>query len=73
MNIAVIGAGAGGIGAAKEILAQQALQRGDGRYIQSVTVYEQSDRIGGVWVYSDRVGKDQFGIDIHTSMYKDLM
>ena len=35
-------------------------------------VYEQSSDIGGTWVYNDKVGKDENGMPIHSSMYKSL-
>lgn len=38
----------------------------------NVTIYEQTDAIGGTWNYTEKVGKDGFGLDIHTSMYHEL-
>ena len=35
-------------------------------------VYEQSNEIGGTWVYNDKVGNDEHGMPIHSSMYKSL-
>uniref|UniRef100_A0A1B0CKM6 Flavin-containing monooxygenase n=1 Tax=Lutzomyia longipalpis TaxID=7200 RepID=A0A1B0CKM6_LUTLO len=63
MKVAVIGAGSGGLCAAKHSL-EAGLE---------VTVYEQTDQIGGTWVYRDDVGKDKHGLDIHSSMYRGLM
>jgi dimethylaniline monooxygenase (N-oxide forming) len=37
-----------------------------------VTAFEQSDKIGGTWVYSDEIGTDKFGNQIHSSMYQKL-
>lgn len=37
-----------------------------------VTVYEQAEQIGGTWVYTDKIGKDKYGVRIHTSMYQGL-
>lgn len=34
--------------------------------------FEQTDKVGGTWVYTDQIGKNEFGIDIHSSMYKEL-
>lgn len=34
--------------------------------------FEQSDKVGGTWVYSDETGADKFGNEIHSSMYKGL-
>ncbi|EAT48105.1 AAEL000829-PA [Aedes aegypti] len=58
----IIGAGAAGICAAK-----YALQAGG-----DVVVFEQTDQIGGTWSYTDAVGKDRHGLDIHSSMYDSL-
>lgn len=62
LDIAVIGAGAAGIVSAKNA-------HKDGH---NVTVYEQTGEIGGIWVYTDEVGKDQYGVPIHTPMYQGL-
>ncbi|KAJ6633701.1 Flavin-containing monooxygenase FMO GS-OX3 [Pseudolycoriella hygida] len=62
MKVAVVGAGTAGICAAKYVLAR--------RY--TVTVYEQTSKIGGTWVYTDSIGSDNYGLDIHSSMYKGL-
>lgn len=62
MNIAVIGAGTAGICAAKHSLAHGC----------SVTVYEQAKQVGGTWVYTDNIGSDSYGLDVHSSMYKGL-
>jgi dimethylaniline monooxygenase (N-oxide forming) len=37
-----------------------------------VTVFEQTGKIGGTWVYTDEVGKDKNGLDVHSSMYQGL-
>lgn len=62
MHIAVIGAGTAGICAAKH-----ALVRG-----YKVTVFEQAKQVGGTWVYTENVGTDEFGLEVHSSMYKGL-
>lgn len=31
-----------------------------------------TDNIGGTWVYTDKTGKDEYGIPIHSSMYQNL-
>lgn len=62
LNIAIIGAGPGGLFSAKHSLAHG----------HRVTVYEQSDAIGGVWVYTNQTGENQYGLNIHTAMYKGL-
>lgn len=62
LNIVVIGAGLSGICSAK-----YAIQSG-----HSVSIYEQTSNIGGTWIYTDTTGTDEYGIDIHTSMYHGL-
>ena len=62
MKLCVIGAGAAGLCAAKNGI----------EFGYEVTVFEQTDQIGGTWVYTDDVGKDKNGLDIHTSMYQGL-
>lgn len=62
MRVAVIGAGTSGLAAAKNCL-QAGLD---------VIVYEQCANIGGTWFYTEQTGKNEYGLDIHTSMYRDL-
>lgn len=64
---AVIGAGAAGLAAARELVREGHV----------VTVLEQTDRIGGVWAYTDAVEDDPLGLDphrqrVHSSMYEGL-
>jgi dimethylaniline monooxygenase (N-oxide forming) len=61
-KVAVIGAGASGLCSAKRCLEAGL----------SVTVFEKSDVVGGTWVYTDNVGKDEHGYEVHTSMYQGL-
>ena len=62
LNVVVIGAGASGL-----VSAKYAIEQG-----HKVTVYEQGEELGGQWVYTDKVGKDEYGNDVHSSMYKHL-
>lgn len=62
LRIAVIGAGLGGLCAAKYAKHSGHL----------VTIFEQCNVIGGTWVYSDAIGVDEQGLNIHTSMYHNL-
>ncbi|XP_031639724.1 senecionine N-oxygenase-like, partial [Contarinia nasturtii] len=62
LNIAVIGAGASGLAATKRSLDEG----------HNVTVYEQGEAVGGIWFYTDKIGKDEYGINIHTPMYQGL-
>ncbi|KAL4714912.1 hypothetical protein ACJJTC_014283 [Scirpophaga incertulas] len=63
-RVCVIGAGAAGLCAARHLLATSG--------VACVDVLEQSNRLGGTWVYTETVGYDDFGLPIHTSMYKSL-
>lgn len=58
LEIAVIGAGPSGLCCAKNAL----------NYGHNVTVYEQNSKVGGQWMYTD-----EFGLAIHSSVYKSLL
>lgn len=62
MKLCVIGAGGAGLCGAYHGL----------RFGYEVTVFEQTSEIGGTWVYNDKTGKDEYGLDIHSSMYQGL-
>ncbi|KAI3922282.1 hypothetical protein MKX01_005971 [Papaver californicum] len=66
-KVAVIGAGAAGMVASREL-------RREGH---EVVVFERSDRVGGTWVYNPNVDSDPLGLDpsrtiIHSSLYNSL-
>uniref|UniRef100_A0A7N0TKY3 Flavin-containing monooxygenase n=1 Tax=Kalanchoe fedtschenkoi TaxID=63787 RepID=A0A7N0TKY3_KALFE len=66
-HVAVVGAGAGGLVAAREL-------RNEGH---SVVVYENQSRLGGTWVYdpdveSDPICQDPSRTMIHSSLYDSL-
>lgn len=63
LSVAVIGAGAAGLCAARHLSAHPRVR---------ATVYEQSSSVGGTWVFTDNIGKDQNGLPVHSSMYKNL-
>lgn len=63
MKVAVIGAGCGGLCAAKN-----SIEAG-----LDVVVFEQTDQIGGTWVYREETSLDQFGLPVHSSMYQGLV
>lgn len=63
VRIAVIGAGAAGLCAARHIAHHDGM---------SCVVYEQTDAVGGTWCYTDNVGTNKYGLPVHTSMYKNL-
>ncbi|GAB0099094.1 Flavin-containing monooxygenase [Sergentomyia squamirostris] len=62
MKVCVIGAGVGGLCAARHSL-EAGLE---------VVVFEKSDEIGGIWVYSEETDKDIYDLDVHTSRYQSL-
>ncbi|XP_038066924.1 flavin-containing monooxygenase FMO GS-OX-like 2 isoform X4 [Patiria miniata] len=64
IRVAVIGGGAAGLCAARYLRAKPDV-------FQAV-VYEQADQIGGTWVYTENVGKDKYGLPVHSSMYQRL-
>nr|CAD7200030.1 unnamed protein product [Timema douglasi] len=64
LSVAVIGAGAGGLCAARHLVDQP------DTFI--FKVFEQTGRVGGTWVYTDETNTDQHGLPIHSSMYRDL-
>ena len=59
----MLGAGAAGLCAARHLTSSPRL---------SLTIFEQSNNIGGTWVYTEKVGRDQHGLPLHSSMYKNL-
>ncbi|KAI4315283.1 hypothetical protein L6164_028112 [Bauhinia variegata] len=66
-RVAVIGAGAAGLVAAREL-------RREGH---RVVVFERGDQVGGTWVYTSEVESDPIGIDpnravVHSSLYQSL-
>lgn len=63
-KVAVIGAGMSGLVTARELLRES----------HDVTVFEKSNRVGGIWVYDTRVESDPVGLDparekVHSSLY----
>ncbi|XP_031627748.1 senecionine N-oxygenase-like [Contarinia nasturtii] len=62
LRIAVIGAGAAGLASAKNALEQG----------HDVYVFEKTGVLGGIWYYTDRIGVDDYGVEIHTPMYQRL-
>lgn len=63
MKLCVIGAGAAGLCAIKRAI----------EYDCDVTAFELSDKVGGLWNFTDQVGKDEHGIEVHSSMYQGLV
>ncbi|XP_030217662.1 flavin-containing monooxygenase FMO GS-OX5 isoform X2 [Gadus morhua] len=65
LRVAVVGAGAAGLCAARHILARPALY-------DPPVVYELTENVGGTWCYEERVGCYGNGHPIPSSMYKNL-
>lgn len=63
LRIGVIGAGAAGLSAVKHALD----------FGCDVMAFEKNDEIGGTWIYTDDVGKDQHGLELFSGMYQGLM
>ncbi|CAG9785970.1 unnamed protein product [Diatraea saccharalis] len=63
-RVCVLGAGAAGLCSARHLLVEPSVER--------VDILEQASQLGGTWVYTETVGYDDFGLPIHTSMYKSL-
>ncbi|CAA7034216.1 unnamed protein product [Microthlaspi erraticum] len=66
-HVAVIGSGAAGLVAAREL-------RREGH---SVVVFERQKKVGGTWIYTDHVESDPLSIDptrivVHSSVYDSL-
>lgn len=65
MHIAIIGAGAAGLASARHVT--------DPKFNFTCEIFEQTDTLGGTWVYTDLTGVDQHGLPVHTSMYHGLV
>ena len=64
MKVCVVGAGLSGLITLRYLL--------DKAEYFDITAYEQAGDIGGTWVYTDRVGTDEKGMPLLSSMYRDL-
>ena len=65
LSVAVIGAGAAGLCAARHLSAL-------GWPGLRLRVFEQAEFVGGTWVYTDTVDTDTRGLPVHSSMYSNL-
>ena len=63
-KVAGIGAGVCGLAAARHLA--------DPAWGLDFTLFEMTDKIGGTWVYTERTGTDEYGLPVHSSMYKNL-
>jgi dimethylaniline monooxygenase (N-oxide forming) len=62
-SFCVIGAGPAGLAAVKNCL-ESGFQ---------VVAFEKGNQVGGTWVYSEDVGEDKYGVEVHSSMYQGLI
>eukprot|EP00117_Sycon_ciliatum_P048881 scpid70511/ scgid34734/ Flavin-containing monooxygenase FMO GS-OX-like 5; Flavin-monooxygenase glucosinolate S-oxygenase-like 5 len=62
-RIAVIGAGAAGLSVARHFVPGPTYE---------VVIYEQSDQVGGTWVYREEVPEESEDRTVHSSMYINL-
>ncbi|KAG2319991.1 hypothetical protein Bca52824_013204 [Brassica carinata] len=67
LHVAVIGAGAAGLAAARELRRES----------HSVVVFERSAQVGGLWVYTPQTEPDPLSLDpnrtvVHSSVYASL-
>ncbi|XP_030635372.1 flavin-containing monooxygenase FMO GS-OX-like 4 [Chanos chanos] len=65
LRVAVIGAGAAGLCAARHLLSRP-------ETFAAPVVYELTKHVGGTWVYEEKVGCYDNGLPIQSSMYRDL-
>jgi len=63
-RIAIVGSGVAGLIVARHVVSKL--------NIYSLMMFEQTDQIGGTWVYTDETHLDKNGLLIHSSMYKNL-
>lgn len=63
-KLAVIGAGAGGL-AVLQVFSQHL-------NMFEIVCFEQTDKVGGTWNYTEKTGLNDLGRPIHSSMYQNL-
>lgn len=61
-NVAIIGSGYAGLCSAKH-----SIERG-----YKVTIFEQTDHLGGIWYFNSNFGKNEYGVNIHTALFPEL-
>lgn len=62
-KVCVIGAGAAGLCAARHFARNLNFE---------LNVFEQTNDVGGTWVYKEEIEVDENGLPVHSSMYRDL-
>lgn len=64
-SVCIIGAGAAGLCALRHFTSRR-------DRFNPIVCYEQTDKLAGTWNYTDNTGTDEYGLPIHSSMYRDL-
>ena len=64
-RVAVIGAGPAGLAALRHLLTRP--------HLYAPVAFEAMHNIGGQWLYADKKDVNQYGVRIHSSIYKDLV
>ncbi|XP_064640715.1 uncharacterized protein LOC135495757 isoform X2 [Lineus longissimus] len=64
-SVAVLGGGAAGLCALRHLVNKP-------KVFNRVVAYEQASQVGGTWVYTEKVGKDEHGLPVMSSMYRNL-
>ena len=67
-KVCLIGAGPSGM----SVLCWLAKLRREGREVPDIVCYEKQGDWGGLWNYSWRTGTDQYGEQVHGSMYRSV-
>ncbi|XP_008549159.1 uncharacterized protein LOC103572356 [Microplitis demolitor] len=63
-RVAIIGGGVAGLIVARHVSARAK--------DYTLTLFEQTDKVGGTWVYTNETEVDKNGLPVHSSMYKNL-
>ncbi|KAJ9595620.1 hypothetical protein L9F63_013196, partial [Diploptera punctata] len=64
IRVAVIGGGAAGLCAGRHLVS-------DPQHFE-FKIFEQWNEVGGTWCYTEMTGTDEYGVPIHSSMYRNL-